>query len=89
MPDDVTASSRSAVTPLEVDGVRTAVVGTILWAVALVAMFLVHDRLTASDDGWWIGTGFVGVLLGLIGIGFLLRRRAAYRRAVSGSDQLS
>jgi len=67
--------------PLDVDGVRAVTVGTALWAVALVACLVFTSRL--RDDGhlWWIATCACGVVLGLAGLAFVLRRRDAIRRS--------
>jgi hypothetical protein len=54
-----------------VNGVRIAVIGTVVWTVALVAALLDRAALRDSGRGWWIGCAAVGVLLGLFGIAFL------------------
>jgi hypothetical protein len=56
-----------------IDGVRIAVVGTILWGVAFLAALADYVSLAASGRSWWVTTAGVGVLLGLIGIGFVRR----------------
>lgn len=65
------------VEPLDVDGVRAVAVGTALWAIALVACLVFTSRL--RDDGhlWWIATCACGVVLGLAGLAYVIRRRAA------------
>jgi hypothetical protein len=69
------------VKPLDVDGVRAVAVGTVLWAVALVALLPFWGRL--SDDGhlWWVGMCAAGTALGLLGMAYVTRRRAAIRAA--------
>ena len=92
MPDPTPAESADrtvAVEPLEVDGVRTAAIGTGAWLVALVVMLLLRDRLAEDGNGWWISVGVAGLVLGMIGIAFLLRRRAVYRRASSSAASTS
>lgn len=68
------------VEPLDVDGVRAVTVGTVMWAVALVALLPFWSAL--EDDGrlWWIGTCAVGVLLGLVGLVHLRLRRRRHQR---------
>jgi hypothetical protein len=64
--------------PLDVDGVGAIMAGTIAWGVALVACLLLRDRLAADGHGWWVGACLAGFLLGLPGLWFVRRRRAAY-----------
>jgi len=65
------------VEPLDVDGVRTVGVGSALWLVGFVALLPFYGRL--SDDGrsWWLWTCMAGAGLGLIGLEYCRRRRAA------------
>lgn len=63
------------------DPSRPAVVGTVVWAVALVVLLLGRDELPA-DQRWWVWTAVVGLGLGLIGSAVSLRRRRHVRRQV-------
>ena len=45
------------VEPLDLDGVRTMQVGTALWAIGFVVLFLLRHRLAADDHEWWVGVG--------------------------------
>jgi hypothetical protein len=76
--DDVSASASEPLEPLDVDGVVAILVGTIVWGVALVACLLLRDQLAADGRGWWVGACLAGFLLGLPGLWFVRRRRAAY-----------
>lgn len=67
--------------PLDVDGVRAVVVGTVLWAIALVTCLVFTSRLREDGHLWWIATSVCGVVLGFAGIAYSLRRRAAIRRS--------
>jgi Protein of unknown function (DUF2530) len=67
--------------PLDVDGVGAVVMGTVLWAVALVVLLVLRPSLEASDSQWWIWVALTGTLLGIPGLAYTTRRRAAYRRA--------
>jgi hypothetical protein len=62
--------------PLETNEVAIAVTGTIAWAVALVvlAVFFRSD-LQRHDTTWWLWACGLGVVLGLYGLRFALRRR--------------
>jgi hypothetical protein len=75
------------VRPLDVDGVAAVTVGTILWAVALVVLLVLRDTLEQSGSGWWIWVAAAGFGLGIPGLVYTTRRRAAYRKAsASGTD---
>ena len=66
--------------PVDVDGVRTVLVGTVMWAVALVVLLLLRSRLEESGRQWWLWTCVAGVGLGLLGYEYTRRRRDAIRR---------
>ena len=65
------------VEPVDVDGVRAVAVGIVVWAVALVVLALIGKR----GEVLWVCAAGVG--LGLLGMPYVLRRRAAYRRETS------
>lgn len=73
-------ASRPDPLPLEGDIVRTVVVGTALWAVALVVLIalLVTDQVDVR--GWWLGMCGYGIALGLVGTWYCRRREAALAR---------
>jgi uncharacterized membrane protein YfcA len=62
------------------DAVVPVTVGTVLWAIALVASLAFRSRLKADGTDWWIWVCATGVVLGLLGSWWVRRRRAAYRR---------
>lgn len=66
--------------PVDTDGVRTVVVGTVLWAVAAVVLVLLRGRLEEAGNGWWLWTCLAGAGLGLLGIEYTRRRRDAIAR---------
>jgi hypothetical protein len=70
-----------AVRPLDVDGVRTIAVGTVLWAITFVVLALFRDNLDAQGVGWWLWTCLAGVGLGLLGLEYTRKRRDAIARA--------
>jgi len=74
----VSASASVPLEPLDVDGVAAIMVGTFVWGVALLACLLLRDQLSAGGRGWWVGACLAGFLLGLPGLWFVRRRRAAY-----------
>jgi hypothetical protein len=66
--------------PLDVDGVGAVTAGTVLWAVAFVVLLLVGLRF-GDANGWWLWVCITGAALGLPGMVYTRRRRAAYRAA--------
>ena len=67
------ASRRPDPEPLRTNDRAAVLVGIGLWAVALVATLVVHDRLAADGRGWWRWTALAGIGLGVIGLGYLRR----------------
>jgi hypothetical protein len=72
--------------PLETNDVAIVTVGTVLWAIALVASLVLHDRLADSGNEAWTWVFLAGTFLGLIGIRYVRRRRVALRRGLSKFD---
>jgi len=65
------------VEPMDVDGVRTMTVGTILWAVLAIALLPFLGNLESSGRTWWMWTAVAGFGLGLIGLEYCRRRKNA------------
>ncbi|CAA9348013.1 MAG: hypothetical protein AVDCRST_MAG36-1770 [uncultured Nocardioidaceae bacterium] len=65
------------VEPLDVTGVRTVVVGTVLFVLAFLALLPFTDDLRATDRLWVLWTCGAGVGLGLFGVRYCRRRAAA------------
>jgi hypothetical protein len=65
------------VEPLDVTGVRTVMVGTGLFVVALLALLPFTDELRDEGRLWWLWTCGAGIALGLFGISYCRRRAAA------------
>lgn len=74
--------------PLEADDVAIVTVGTVVWAIALVASLVFHDRLADGGNESWAWIFLAGTFLGLIGIRYVRRRRAAIRRGLSKFDEV-
>lgn len=64
----------------DADGILPVTIGTVLWAVALVVLVVVRERLAESGATWWIGAAAVGVISGVLGLVFLRWRKS--RQAV-------
>ena len=76
--------------PLEANDQLVTGVVTAGWAVALIVLLIVRDRLPA-DARWWIWTCVAGLVMGLFGLWYVPRlkrgrARAAARRAEGQSD---
>ncbi|WP_224766167.1 DUF2530 domain-containing protein [Nocardioides campestrisoli] len=69
------------VEPLDVDGVRTVEVGTVLWFVGFVALLPFYSPLAEAGRLWWLWTCTAGLGLGLLGLEYCRRRRNARAEA--------
>jgi Protein of unknown function (DUF2530) len=81
------APTRKAPPPLQVDTFRVVLAGTAVWAVALVVLLLLGDRV----DRMWTWTCVAGIGLAAIGVGIMrwqgqLPARSGTRR---GHDERS
>ena len=79
-PADAAAPAAAPLKPLDVDGVRTVLWGTVLWVVAFVVLLFLRDDLEESGRSWWLWTCLAGAGLGLIGFEYARRRRDAIAR---------
>lgn len=66
--------------PVDVDGVRSVTIGTVLWVIAFVVLLPMRGRLEEAGNGWWLWTCLAGAGLGLLGLEYTRRRRAAIVR---------
>ena len=71
------------VAPLDVDGVRTAEVGTALWLICFLGLLPFWGALKESGHTWWLWTCLAGFGLGLCGLEYCRRRLSA--RAAEGA----
>ena len=77
--------------PLEANDQLVTGVVAAGWAVALIVLLIVRDRLPA-DARWWIWTCVAGLVMGLFALWYVPRFKrgrahAAARRAAAQSDQ--
>jgi H+/Cl- antiporter ClcA len=75
------------VEPLDVDGVRTVLVGSIAWAVAFVALLPFYGELEESGRTWWLWTCLAGFGLGLFGYEYCRRRRRTRTEAAEAAPE--
>ena len=66
---------QAPVPPVDGDGLRVVIVGTVAFGLGSLVLAVLSGRLTAAGHGSWLGVGICGFLLGLIGIGYCLQRR--------------
>jgi len=52
------------------------ITGTAIWLIALVVVGVVEPIAPPEEGVWWWGACLVGAASGVIGLPFLLRRRA-------------
>lgn len=65
------------VEPLDVDGVRTVEVGTVLFFLGFVGLLPFYGALREDGRTWWLWMCLAGMALGLFGIEYCRRRRKA------------
>lgn len=65
------------VAPLDVDGVRTVEVGTLLWLFGFLGLLPFYGTLVDTGRTWWLWTCLAGFGLGLAGLDYTRRRRKA------------
>ncbi len=73
--------------PLNVTGITTATIGTVVWAIATVVLFAVRGSLADSGRGDWPIIAATGTFLGLLGIRYARRRAARLERSATSQLQ--
>lgn len=69
--------------PVRVDGVAPVAVFNALWALALVLTWMNRSALEQAGNGWWVPLCFWSLIGGLIGLTYLVWRRARVRRGTA------
>jgi hypothetical protein len=82
----VTRDLRPAPPPLEANDQFGAAVITAGWALALVVLLVLHDRIPHGDR-WWIWTCAAGVAMGLFGLWYVPRLKRARARSAARRQQ--
>jgi Protein of unknown function (DUF2530) len=75
--------TKQAPPPLQVDTARVVLAGTALWAVALVVLLLLGDRV----DRMWTWTCVAAIGLAFLGLGVMRLQGQLPRRDGRDSDQ--
>jgi hypothetical protein len=70
--------------PLEANDQLVIGIVTAGWAVALVVLLIVRDRLPA-DSRWWVWTCVAGMAFGLFGLWYVPRLKRARTKALGQS----
>ena len=79
--DRVTGPTKQAPPPLQVDTVRVVLVGTAVWAVALVVLLLLGDRV----DRMWTWTCVAALALAALGL-WVMKLQGQLPRRRPGAD---
>jgi hypothetical protein len=78
----VPGPTKQAPPPLQVDTARVVIAGTALWALALVVLLLLGDRV----DRMWTWTCVAAIGLALLGLGVMRLQGQLPRRDRPGRD---
>ncbi|MBP7973416.1 MAG: DUF2530 domain-containing protein [Candidatus Nanopelagicales bacterium] len=85
-PQPVDEAAVLAEEPLDVDGVNAAILGTVAFVIAFFVLLLFRSKLAETNGQWWLWVCVTGAGLGLMGIGYGVRRRSVYRAARTVSE---
>ena len=66
--------------PLETDDARVVLLGTAVWAAALVVLLVLRVAEVGDVRDWWLGMCAYGIVLGLFGARYARRRHEAIAR---------
>ena len=77
------------VEPLDVDGIRTAQVGSVLWLLGFLVLLPFYGRLEEAGNTWWLWTCVAGFALGLGGLEncYRRKRKRARLRSAAGRER--
>lgn len=70
----------------DTDAILPVSIGTVIWAIALVALVLARGTLAENGTSWWIAVAAIGLLSGLIGLVFLRWRKGRARRSAAPQE---
>ena len=85
--DTSTNGAKSKVlNPLEVNGITAVTLGTVVWAVALIALLFLKPWLDQTGRTNWIWIALSGLLLGGLGHRYTTNREKRFKN-LENSDQ--
>jgi hypothetical protein len=84
----VARSPRPAPPPLEANDQLVTAVITVGWAVALVVLLVLRERIPPAER-WWIWTCVAGVVMGLFALWYVPRLKRARARSAARRAQAS
>ncbi|MGN6427313.1 MAG: DUF2530 domain-containing protein [Leifsonia sp.] len=61
--------------PVKTDDRRAVLVGLVLWVLALIPTLVFLGPIDAAGGTWWLWTVVVGIVLGVLGLGYLSIKR--------------
>ena len=76
----MTKTQRPAPPPLEANDQLVTAIITAAWAVALVVLLVLRDRIPATER-WWIWVCVAGLAMGLFALWYVPRMKRARARA--------
>lgn len=71
---------QAPVKALDQDGISVTILGTVVFAVAAVVLALNWTHLQTQRTEWWLWVAVTGTVLGVLGCGYCIWRRARRRR---------
>ena len=77
----VARPTKQAPPPLQVDTTRVVIAGTVLWAIALVVLLFLGDRV----DRLWTWTCVAAIVLAILGLGVMRLQGQLPRRSAGNS----
>ena len=72
--------------PLEANDRLVTAIITAAWAVALLVLLVLRDRLPAGEQ-WWLWTCVAGLAMGLFGMWYVPRMKRARSRGAARREQ--
>ncbi|MGJ6980758.1 hypothetical protein ACSDQ9_09560 [Aestuariimicrobium soli] len=82
-PTRVRGLVQAPIEPVDDSGVRAAVVGTVLFAIATVVLAVRHAALAAAGHGWYLGVAVAGTVLGAVGLAWTIHHARRVSRTAT------